>query len=410
MDKVLEGDLGHFVVPDILSLLHMGIRTGVLVLERDAEETKLFVREGRPVFAVTTRADLRLGALLIRTGRITDDVLTRTLNRQQSGLRLGEVLLAEGILTAQELASFLKVQVSEVIFSTFSWHVGRFVFYDEVEPPAAVVTLEMDLQNLIMEGARRMDERDRLTELFPDRNVAVEVMANPERVKASVTLTPEEWQVFFLVDGRRTISEICRSVSNPDELSTLRVLHRLMVAKFIALLSAQGEQAPPPLDPPSVMDMGDRAGTQLFADDKTPAPSAQYSVEFQQAPKRPEDDTHEIVNPLAVGYQQGAKQVQISRLILVKDGQETSLPLTKDSYTMGRHRNNDIVISNPKVSSFHARLDRTPQGFMLVDLKSRNGCWLNGQKVESGVLKTGDELRLGPARLTFKVDYVTPVS
>ncbi len=43
----------------------------------------------------------------------------------------------------------------------------------------------MDLQNLIMEGVRRIDERGRLAEFFPDLNMIVESVANPERVKAT---------------------------------------------------------------------------------------------------------------------------------------------------------------------------------------------------------------------------------
>jgi len=411
MQKLLEGDLAGFPVPDILSLLHSGQRTGVLVLERGDEESKLFVRAGRPVFAVATRSDLRLGSMLVRMGRLKEDEVDRLLNRQHGGpQKLGELLLAEKIVSEEELASFLKVQVSEVIFDTFNWREGGFVFYDRVPPPNAVVTLEMDLQNLLMEGVRRIDERERLDEFFPDKGMSVEAIANPERVKHSVTLTPEEWQVFFLVDGRRTIDEICRAVGNPDELFTLRILYRLVAAKFAAVVQPAARDVPVPLAPGA-----EKHPTQAFVDGKLLAPASAtpampFSVEFQSAPKRPEDDTREIVTPKAIEYQKGAKQVEVARLVLVRDGKEASFPLTKDSYTLGRHKNNDISISDPKVSSFHARIDRTPQGFKLVDLKSRNGCWINGKKIESQILKTGDEVRLGPAKLTYKVDYVAALA
>jgi pSer/pThr/pTyr-binding forkhead associated (FHA) protein len=117
------------------------------------------------------------------------------------------------------------------------------------------------------------------------------------------------------------------------------------------------------------------------------------------------DDTKEIVSPQAVHYAGGVQRVTVSRLVLLQDGGETSFPMTRDTYTVGRHRNNDIVVSDPKVSSFHARIDRTPDGFLLVDLKSRNGSFVNGRRVESALLHTGDEVRLGAARLTYKVDY-----
>ena len=153
------------------------------------------------------------------------------------------------------------------------------------------------------------------------------------------------------------------------------------------------------------------AGSTVKWDEGKPvAPAPPPSVEFtSDLPQRKvEDDTQRIVNRKAKAYMADADRVTISRLVLVKeDGTEASFPLIRDSYTLGRHRNNDIVISDPKASSFHARIDRSPEGFVLVDLKSRNGCWLNGKRAETAVLKTGDELRLGMARLVYKVDYTS---
>jgi hypothetical protein len=408
MHKILEGDLSRIEVPDLLTFLNMGRRTGVLVLTRPDHETKLFFREGKPVYATSTRDELRFGTMLVRLGKVTPETLERVLVRQRAaGHRIGQVLLSDKIFREDELASFLKVQVSEVIFDTFVWHDGEFAFYDRIPPPATAVTLEMDLQNLIMEGVRRIDERARLQEVFPDLNMVVEAVANPERVKQSVTLTQEEWQVFFLVDGRRSLSEICRLAGNPDELATLQILHHLLAAKFVALARPKGAVVPPPPEPvPEGL-------TQKWLDGKpVAAGGTPFSVEFSSGglSRRVADDTREVVSPKATPYLGNATKVTVSRLILVSDGVESSFPLIRDTYTLGRHRNNDIVISDPKVSSFHARIDRTSEGFVLVDLKSRNGCYLNGKRVETGLLTTGDELRLGTARLIYKVDYTSAVA
>jgi pSer/pThr/pTyr-binding forkhead associated (FHA) protein len=45
-----------------------------------------------------------------------------------------------------------------------------------------------------------------------------------------------------------------------------------------------------------------------------------------------------------------------------------------------------------------------------VDLKSRNGSFVNGKRIETAPLKTGDEVRLGTARLLYKVDYTAPAT
>jgi Domain of unknown function (DUF4388)/FHA domain len=403
MLKILEGDLAKIEVPDLLTFLNMGHKTGVLALERPDQETKLFFREGRPVYSTSSREDLRLGSMLVRMGKVQPEVLEGILARPRTPGRIGHALLAERVVTEAELASLLKVQVSEVIFDTFAWRSGVFTFWDGVPPPATAVTLDMDLQNLLMEGVRRIDERHRLSEVFPDLDMAVEAVANPERVKHSVTLTPDEWKVFFLVDGRRSLAEICRLAGNPDELATLQILHNLVLAKFVAI-------APPaPLSAAEIALAPDPRGTHKLQDgkpvDAAPAPVA---VEFASVVRpRPEDDTKEIVTPKAVQYLGHVGKVTVSRLNLVVGGQETSFPLTRDTYTMGRHRNNDIVISDPKVSSFHARLDRSPEGFVLVDLKSRNGSYVNGSRIESAQLSTGDEIRLGTAHLAYKVDYIS---
>jgi hypothetical protein len=400
--KILEGDLSRIEIPDLLTFLNMGHRTGVLALERPEQETKLFFRDGRPVFATSTRDDLRLGSMLVRMGKVQTEVLERVLTRPKTAGRIGHALLAENVLSEAELASFLKVQVSEVIFDTFAWRTGVFSFWHGVPPPATAVTLDMDLQNLLMEGVRRIDERHRIAEVFPDLEMAVEAMANPERVKHSVTLTPEEWKVFFLVDGRRTLGEICRLVGNPDELATLQVLHNLVLAKFVAVV------APVPIPDAETAVASDPRGTHKLQDGKPASPPVPVAVEFGTVVRpRPEDDTREIVTPKAVQYLGHVGKVTVSRLTLVVAGQETSLPLTRDTYTLGRHRNNDIVISDPKVSSFHARLDRAPEGFVIVDLKSRNGSYVNGERIESVQLHTGDEVRLGTALLAYKVDYIS---
>jgi hypothetical protein len=384
----------------VLTFLNVGRHTGVLLLERPEQETKVFFREGAPVYASSTRDTLRLGCLLVRLGKMTESQLERALARLGSGHRIGQVLLKEKLLTEEELASVLKVQVSEVVFDTFEWDKGLFTFYDDVPPPATAVTLEMDLQNLIMEGVRRIDERSRLAEFFPDLAMVVESVVNPERVKASVTLTPEEWQVYFLVDGRRTLADVCRLAGNPDELSTLLILRHLALAKFVRVIAGAAETDAPKAAPPAG-GAGHRRGA-------SHSPS-RSPVEFSAGPpaKKLDDDTKDVVTPKAVQYLQASSTITVSRLVLLKDGAETSFPLTRDTYTLGRHRNNDIVVSDPKVSSFHARLDRGPEGFTFVDLKSRNGSYVNSRRSATALLATGDEIRLGTAKLVYRVDYTS---
>ena len=169
-----------------------------------------------------------------------------------------------------------------------------------------------------MEGVRRIDERGRLSEVFPDLDMVVEAVANPERVKHSVTLTQEEWQVFFLVDGRRSLSEICRLAGNPDELATLQILHNLLTAKFVARGARQRRRrrgAPRGRATPRA-----RARRQGPAQ---PRPAARARVGGVQpgvrSPAKLEDDTKEVVQPQgAVQYWPRPAKVTVSRLVIMQ--------------------------------------------------------------------------------------------
>ena len=405
MEQVLEGNLARFEVPDLLTFLNMGRRTGVLVMERPEQETKIFFRDGQPIFSTSTKEDLRAPSLLVRQGKLGEEEAELLRMYHPTGVeKMGQVLIFENLLSERELGPFLKVQISEAIFDTFSWRSGVFTFFDKVPPPETAVTIEIDLQNLIMEGVRRIDERGRLEELFEDRDQVIEVIANPERVKHSVTLTGEEWRVFFVVDGRRSVEEILALVGDADELSTLEVIHNLMVANLVTLVGRRSDIEDDDL-PPALEEK--RTGKVATVQPQSAQPGSEPHVAMNpvQPPRHAPDDARQIVNERAVEYV-GKNLVIVGHLVLTtRDGPERSFPLTKDSSTLGRHRNNDIVISDPKVSAFHVRIDRTAEGFVLVDLESRNGSFVNGRKVQKILLKNDDVVRAGAARLRYQVDY-----
>jgi len=407
LERILEGNLERFGLPDLLSFLNMARLTAVLVMERPGQESKVFLRDGQPVFATSTNDALRLGAMLVRLGKADAAQVEAAIQRARSaGFRIGQALLQSRLVDEAELQRLLKVQVSEVIFELFEWRGGAFTVYDRVPPPAAAVKLEVDLQNLVMEGVRRLDERGRVAELLPELDVVIEALANPERIKSSLSLTPEEWRIFFLVDGRRTARDICRLAGDPDELATLSLLCRLLQANLIAV-GAVASSGPHPTSLAPMPPEGEGEGTQWAEVEKAGPVSVEFSSGLRQ--RSVEDDTNEVVNPKAVAYVAQGRHLTISRLVLLQEGQESSYPLTKDAYTLGRHRNNDIVVGDAKVSSFHARLDRGAEGFLLVDLSSRNGTYVNSKRIINQLLQTGDEIRLGTARLIYKVDYTSAV-
>jgi len=66
--------------------------------------------------------------------------------------------------------------------------------------------------------------------------------------------------------------------------------------------------------------------------------------------------------------------------------------------TMGRTNECDITVPAEEVSRSHVRLQVTSDGIMVEDLGSANGTWINNQRVHTGLIKAGDELRLDTIR------------
>src|SRR5579875_590466 len=77
------------------------------------------------------------------------------------------------------------------------------------------------------------------------------------------------------------------------------------------------------------------------------------------------------------------------------------LPLGAAVITIGRAPDNMVVLSHPQVSAHHARLEQVQGGYRIIDLNSTNHVYVNGQRVTNQLLKTGDEIRIGPYKFAY---------
>jgi hypothetical protein len=81
----------------------------------------------------------------------------------------------------------------------------------------------------------------------------------------------------------------------------------------------------------------------------------------------------------------------------------TRIPLRGAMVSLGRGRTNDWVLADESISRQHARLQRLPNGWLLIDLHSSNGTWVNDERVVVPyLLQDGDSVRLGDEQLVFR--------
>lgn len=92
-----------------------------------------------------------------------------------------------------------------------------------------------------------------------------------------------------------------------------------------------------------------------------------------------------------------------SALLLVRSGALAGARylLDRDTTTIGRHPEADILLDDVTVSRRHAQIKRNGVNFEVVDQRSLNGIYVNGERVEQSSLASGYEVRIGKFRLNF---------
>ena len=92
----------------------------------------------------------------------------------------------------------------------------------------------------------------------------------------------------------------------------------------------------------------------------------------------------------------------MARLILMFNKQVIKeYPLLKESVTVGRNEDNTITIDNLAVSGYHARIDPAGPDFIVTDLQSTNGTFVNDEKIVSHKLSHGDNVIIGKHVILF---------
>jgi pSer/pThr/pTyr-binding forkhead associated (FHA) protein len=81
---------------------------------------------------------------------------------------------------------------------------------------------------------------------------------------------------------------------------------------------------------------------------------------------------------------------------------ESSYPLPEPGTTIGRHADNHICLNDALMSRQHAVVHAKDGMWVIKDLESTNGVVVNGARVKHAVLKSGDQVQIGPFEFVFE--------
>lgn len=265
----LEGSLRDFDLFSLFNMIKTQGKSGTLVLSRGQEFVKIFFDQGDIVGCDSNqvRMEDRVGAMLVRLGRLSGDELLSMIQKQRQTLkRMGALLLESGKVSSQDLQDALFNQAMSIIYRTFRWIEGDYRF-DSILP------LDLDRENfppipvdtVLMEAARIMDEWPEVQRRLPDSNIPLrksekamglrldidqEVSAVFEG-KASLDakgsgLTHEQETVLTYFTDPQSIQGVVQ-ITRYDELDTCKVIAELLEAGLLEISQDGTERmAPPP--------------------------------------------------------------------------------------------------------------------------------------------------------------------
>ena len=204
----LQGTIESFGISEIFQLISHQGKSGTLEIETGEGTARLRFLDGKLVEAWPDRRNRTeyIGVLLVRAGLITEGQLQHALDKQRQGLhRLGDILVRMGAVRLNDFRRMLTLQHQETFYRVLRLKRGKFRFLSELVEVEDGVSVLLEMEGLLMEGFRQVDEWPRLREKIPsERRVFGRVLD----AESPPDLEPDVARVLELVDGTTPVRTV----------------------------------------------------------------------------------------------------------------------------------------------------------------------------------------------------------
>src|SRR3989449_4557731 len=244
----IKGSLKEASLPDVLQLLALGQKTGCLSIADRSNFGYIFFDKGRICYASIVNRRDRLGDILVKHARITDEQLAAAIRKQSTarGKKLGEILVGMSVISQTDLERYMRVQIEESVYYLFTWTQGTFNFEADVRPEQQDFLVSITPESLLLEGARRVDEWSLIEKKIPSFDLIF--LLDKDRLAISeARLTDTQQRVLPLLDGSRDLHHVIED-SGLGEFEIGKALYGLITAGLLhpagGTASAAGQQIP----------------------------------------------------------------------------------------------------------------------------------------------------------------------
>ena len=190
--------------------------------------------------------------------------------RIQTGEDTGIVYFKKGMVAHAQTNTIKGEPAIDVILS---WKKGHFVFNPGEESQEH--TVDLPIQQVILEAARRIDELKRIQKLIPSFDVIIEIVEIPHPGVERIQLNPREWKVLSFVDGSLNIKQIAQRANIP-EFETAKIFYGMISSGLVKVVSSKVEEqvdksetSEPKSPRPESENEGDGWLSKIFKKDRT---------------------------------------------------------------------------------------------------------------------------------------------
>jgi hypothetical protein len=182
----ISGNLEDVSIAEVLQFVHIGRRTGTLVITGSDGRGEVGFHRGR-IISAWSPSSKKLGDLLMAGGMLERAQVEQALRMQETQRprrSLGQILVDSGLVKAPELRKAVADQIEETVYQIVTWRQGSFEFaIDELRPvdeigvyPGDILPdINLNTQMLVLEALRIFDEKNRRDEETSEDEASSEI-------------------------------------------------------------------------------------------------------------------------------------------------------------------------------------------------------------------------------------------
>jgi hypothetical protein len=209
---VYRSDLEKTPLPEILATVNRYGVPGVLEVAQGDVVKRVYLLDGDIIFATSTDRNESLGDFLVSSGEITKEELQQSSDELAAspGARHGEIIVKMGFLDREKLGAAVRRQVQAILWSLFNMTEGQVSFKVGRAKDDEVFKIKVPTARAIVAGCRRIEDPKIITARMGGRGSILKKLPRPPHLE-KFHLEPDERELLELVDGKRTLYELCEN-------------------------------------------------------------------------------------------------------------------------------------------------------------------------------------------------------